>query len=110
MFDRRFYTDLSYWYRNRSSISLCHLIFCFWPLLHQTIICCSTSQFDAWKIFRGLSLYGFHADGGGGGVGNIGGIAEKIVFLSMLYLPVGISAIEISAATKPAFAARVGSV
>lgn len=62
-----------------------------------------------WKIFRGLSLYGFHADGGGGGVGNIGGIAEKMVFLSMPNRPVLISDIEISAATKPAFAARVGS-
>lgn len=62
------------------------------------------------KIFRGLSLYGFHADGGGGGVGNIGGIAEKMVFLSMPNRPVLISDIEISAATRPAFAARVGSV
>lgn len=62
------------------------------------------------KIFRDLSLYGFHADGGGGGVGNIGGIAEKMVFLSMPNRPVLISDIEISAATKPAFAARVGSV
>lgn len=63
-----------------------------------------------WKHSEVLPLYGFHADGGGGGVGNIGGIAEKMVFLSMPNRPVLISDIEISAATRPAFAARVGSV
>lgn len=52
--------------------------------------------------------HGFHGAGGGGGVGNIGGTAENIVFLSILALPSPDKAT--SAATNPAFPARVGSV
>lgn len=52
--------------------------------------------------------HGFHGAGGGGGVGNMGGTAENIVFLSILALPSPDKAT--SAATNPAFPARVGSV
>jgi len=55
-----------------------------------------------------MTPYGFHGAGGGGGVGNIGGTAEKRVFLSigMLLSPDNAT----NAATKPAFPASVGSV
>ena len=43
----------------------------------------SFPPFDAQEIFSDLTLHGFQADGGGGGVGNIGGTAEKMVFLSI---------------------------
>jgi hypothetical protein len=60
------------------------------------------------KITDGMTPYGFHGAGGGGGVGNIGGTAEKRVFLSigMLLSPDNAT----NAATKPAFPASVGYV
>jgi hypothetical protein len=52
--------------------------------------------------------HGFQGAGGGGGVGNMGGTAEKMVFLS---IPVVLSPDKAtSAATKPALPAIVGSV
>lgn len=51
---------------------------------------------------------GFHGAGGGGGLGNMGGTAEKIVFLSIFSIPLPDN--DTKAATKPAFPARVGSV
>lgn len=84
--------------------------FCSWPSLYISNNHLLVPPFDAYEMFRDLTLHGFQADGGGGGVGNIGGTAEKMVFLSIEYLPVSMSAREINAATKPAFAARVGSV
>ena len=51
--------------------------------------------------------YGLHFAGGGDSVGNIGGIAEKMVFLSS---PVWTVDRETRAATRPAFPTRVGSV
>lgn len=53
--------------------------------------------------------HGFQGAGGGGGVGNIGGTAEKMVFLSMVVLLFSPDKAT-SAATKPALPARVGSV
>lgn len=52
---------------------------------------------------------GFHGAGGGGGVGNIGGTAEKMVFLSILFVVLSPERAT-KAATKPAFPASVGSV
>jgi hypothetical protein len=55
-----------------------------------------------------VASHGFQGAGGGGGVGNIGGTAENIVFLS---IPVVLSPDKAtSAATNPAFPAIVGSV
>lgn len=73
--------------------------------LHVTKIIRGT----CWKeIPMAWCIYGFHGAGGGGGVGNIGGTAEKMVFLSIDVLLSPDNAT--SAATKPAFPARVGSV
>ena len=48
--------------------------------------------------------HGFHEDGGGGAVGNMGGTAENMVFLSTAVTPtpLPLSVIATSAATRPA--------
>lgn len=55
-----------------------------------------------------MATHGFQGAGGGGGVGNIGGTEENIVFLSIFVVLSPDRAT--SAATRPAFPARVGSV
>lgn len=55
--------------------------------------------------------HGFHEAGGGGAVGNMGGTAENMVFLSTAPTPVPrpLCVMATSAATSPALPTSVGS-